>query len=206
MIATIFVSKEVVENKITISIITIFIQAFTHIIVIFLVLYFSPELRNRLFNTLGYNFLLVIITCAIAFFIFTNIDVIFKVLKDFFEVEKSENQKFLENIFNNNLGKIAVFISAILVAPLIEELAMRHSLFMLSGNRWLGLIFSTFYFAFMHVSGVNSNKEPELVNIFSYLGLSLVISLVFVISRENVAYSYILHLINNLLAMIILLG
>ncbi|WP_338967420.1 type II CAAX prenyl endopeptidase Rce1 family protein [Spiroplasma endosymbiont of Lonchoptera lutea] len=178
-----------------------FIQSITGLVTIFIILFFSKQLASKIGNTLLYNVLLVAIVIIISLLIIFQVTTVFKFINDAIGTKKSANQTEIEKSLSIISGKIGLFIMVVITAPLLEELATRHSIFMLSRYRWLGFFISSFYFAWMHV-----RLAGDIQNIFSYLGFSLLLSLLFIFSRENVTYSFVIHLINNLISYTVLVA
>ncbi|WP_342223507.1 hypothetical protein [Spiroplasma endosymbiont of Asaphidion curtum] len=178
-----------------------FIQSITGLVTIFIILFFSKQLASKIGNTLLYNMLLVAIVTIISLLIIFQINVFFKFINDAIGAKKSVNQIKIEKSLTTISGKIGLFIMVVITAPLLEELATRHSIFMLSRYRWLGFFISSFYFVWIHV-----RLGGDIQNIFSYLGFSLSLSLLFIFSRENVTYSFVIHLINNLISYTVLVA
>lgn len=158
-------------------------------------MFFSKQLASKVGNTLLYNVLLVAIAIIISLLIIFQVNDIFVFINDAIGDKKSANQTEIEKFLSSISGKMGLFIMVVITAPLLEELATRHSIFMLSRYRWLGFFISSFYFAWMHV-----RLAGDIQNIFSYLGFSLSLSLLFIFGRENVTYPFIVHLINNLIS------
>ena len=86
----------------------------------------------------------------------------------------------------------------ILVAPCIEELATRHSIFLLAGNPWIGFFASICFFAEMHVSAAN-----DLQHIIAYFGGAIALATTFVIFQYNVYASILVHAGMNTVAFIL---
>jgi len=76
--------------------------------------------------------------------------------------------------------------------PLVEEMFYRHILIgKLSAYAptWLVASISAALFAYMH--------SHQWQDFFSYLPLSIVLTLIYVKSGKNVAYSWLFHALNN---------
>lgn len=181
------------------KIVAFLIQIIVALLIITLILLKSPELRKKILMTFKENYLLLMVVLIFALLVFYELIARFDIIDGLINPKKetSINQSSLESIASSTTGKIVLFFGTVLIIPFLEELATRHSFFALSNNRWLGLVFSTLYFAYMHVdNGGDFNK------IFSYFPGGLSFSLIFVISRENILYPTILHTVTNLIAYI----
>lgn len=177
-------------------------QAIVGLLTVVLILFLSKDLRMKIFKTIRYNFLLLALVTIITLFVAWQIEMIFNSIKELIIGNNvSSNQAELIKNLNSDFGKVSLFLMVVLTAPIFEELATKQSIFMLSGSKIGGFVITTFLFAWMHVS-----NSGDIENIFSYLGFSLVLSAVFVFSRENITYSFLVHLMHNLIAYVLLVG
>ena len=110
----------------------------------------------------------------------------------------AENQQQVMNALNDGaLGIIFTFFVGIGV-PVIEEIFFRHILIgKLSAYAptWLVASISAALFAYMH--------SHQWQDFFMYLPLSIVLTLVYVKSGKNVAYSWAFHALNNSIMLIV---
>ena len=104
----------------------------------------------------------------------------------------ADNQQAVINaIFDGGTGLVFCFFVAIGV-PMVEEIFYRHILIgKLSAYAptWLVASISAALFAYMH--------SHQWQDFFTYLPISLVLTLVYVMSGKNVAYSWLFHALNN---------
>lgn len=104
----------------------------------------------------------------------------------------ADNQQAVINaIFDGGTGLVFCFFVAIGV-PMVEEIFYRHILIgKLSAYAptWLVASISAALFAYMH--------SHQWQDFFSYLPISIVLTLVYVKSGKNVAYSWLFHALNN---------
>ena len=111
----------------------------------------------------------------------------------------AENQQQVINALNDGtLGLVFTFFVGIGV-PVIEEIFFRHILIgKLSAYAptWLVATISAALFAYMH--------SHQWQDFFSYLPLSIVLTLVYVKSGKNVAYSWLFHALNNSIMVILM--
>lgn len=110
----------------------------------------------------------------------------------------AENQQQVMNALNDGtLGLVFTFFVGIGV-PVIEEMFFRHILIgKLSAYAptWLVASISAALFAYMH--------SHQWQDFFMYLPLSIVLTLVYVMSGKNVAYSWLFHALNNSIMLIV---
>lgn len=111
----------------------------------------------------------------------------------------AENQQQVMNALNDGtLGLVFTFFVGIGV-PVIEEMFFRHILIgKLSAYAptWLVASISAALFAYMH--------SHQWQDFFMYLPLSIVLTLVYVKSGKNVAYSWLFHALNNTIMVILM--
>lgn len=104
----------------------------------------------------------------------------------------ADNQQAVINaIFDGGTGLVFCFFVAIGV-PMVEEIFYRHILIgKLSAYAptWLVASISAALFAYMHCH--------QWQDFFTYLPISIVLTLVYVMSGKNVAYSWLFHALNN---------
>lgn len=110
----------------------------------------------------------------------------------------AENQQQVMNALNDGtLGLVFTFFVGIGV-PVIEEIFFRHILIgKLSAHAptWLVASISAALFAYMH--------SHQWQDFLMYLPLSIVLTLVYVKSGKNVAYSWLFHALNNSIMLIV---
>lgn len=111
----------------------------------------------------------------------------------------ADNQQQVMNALNDGtLGLVFTFFVGIGV-PVIEEIFFRHILIgKLSAYAptWLVASISAALFAYMH--------SHQWQDFFTYLPLSIVLTLVYVMSGKNVAYSWLFHALNNTIMVILM--
>ena len=104
----------------------------------------------------------------------------------------AENQQQVINALNDGTLGLAFSFFVTVGVPLVEEMFYRHILIgKLSAYAptWLVASISAALFAYMH--------SHQWQDFFSYLPLSIVLTLVYVKSGKNVAYSWLFHTLNN---------
>ena len=104
----------------------------------------------------------------------------------------AENQQQVINALNDGTLGLAFSFFVTIGVPLVEEIFYRHILIgKLSAYAptWLVASISAALFAYMH--------SHQWQDFFSYLPLSIVLTLIYVKSGKNVAYSWLFHALNN---------
>ena len=110
----------------------------------------------------------------------------------------ANQQSVMDALFDGALGLAFSFFVTVGV-PIIEEVFYRHILIgKLSAYAptWLVASISAALFAYMH--------SHQWQDFFSYLPLSIVLTLVYVKSGKNVAYSWLFHALNNTIMVILM--
>lgn len=141
---------------------------------------------------------LIFTPLAIAFAILMNLA--FGYLQGLISPGESANQQTINNIMNTWYNTLLIGILTIIIAPLVEEMAMRHGIFTLSGNPMLGWIASCLFFAELHISSSNNWSH-----IIAYLGGGLALTTIFVVFQYNVYISILAHAGMNSAAFIMIL-
>ena len=104
----------------------------------------------------------------------------------------ADNQQAVINaIFDGGTGLVFCFFVAIGV-PMVEEIFYRHILIgklSIYAPTWLVASISAALFAYMHCH--------QWQDFFSYLPITIVLTLVYVFSGKSVAYSWLFHALNN---------
>ena len=104
----------------------------------------------------------------------------------------AENQQQVINALNDGTLGLAFSFFVTVGVPLVEEMFYRHILIgKLSAYAptWLVASISAALFAYMH--------SHQWQDFFLYLPLSIVLTLIYVKSGKNVAYSWLFHTLNN---------
>lgn len=121
----------------------------------------------------------------------------------------SENQEVIEAILTGK-AKWFMILSVAVGAPVFEELIFRKFLYgYLSRTKLhiiLNIAITTFVFAFIHCTSENFASWTAYFFLANYLCLSLFVTLPYVISKENIYASILVHLFNNILSLIVFYG
>jgi membrane protease YdiL (CAAX protease family) len=114
----------------------------------------------------------------------------------------SDNQEVINAALYGN-AKIPMIISVVLFAPFVEEILFRKLLFGTIEEKFklkpiVAIIASTLLFSFIHVS-----SGDNLIYIFQYLPLALVITYSYYKSNRNIFVPIGIHFLNNLLSVLV---
>ncbi|MFJ2469788.1 MULTISPECIES: CPBP family intramembrane glutamic endopeptidase [Micrococcaceae] len=114
----------------------------------------------------------------------------------------SENQAALESMAGTVPLPVMLVVTA-LFGPFVEEYLFRHLLIgKLSRklNVWICALISTVLFASIHFIGAGIGSWLEVV---PYFMLGLMMGVAYILSGKSLAYSYMLHVINNAVALLV---
>lgn len=121
--------------------------------------------------------------------------------------QTSENQKQIVDMFKYGSATFS-FITVVVFAPLVEELIYRKLIFE-TFNRWsiiLSYVVSTVLFGMMHmISTTNADVKTFFLLSVSYFSAGALLCGVYHISKQNVWISTFAHILNNLIAAIIII-
>lgn len=118
-------------------------------------------------------------------------------------VSMSNNQISIENMLI--LGsKVITFFSVIIFAPLVEELIYRKSIYSLSNNKVVYYIVSILAFSLPHMLSTTYDLKTFILGLIPYLFSGFILSLIYD-HTKNIYVSTLAHIINNLIAFIIII-
>ena len=119
-------------------------------------------------------------------------------------VTSSENQKTIIMIMNSS-ARVPMIISTVILAPFVEELIYRKAIF--EGLRKYSLIpcyvVSIICFALPHMLSAQENIGVWFLQLLPYMILGGMLCFVYHISNHNVYASISAHMLNNLVAVIL---
>ncbi|WP_338979146.1 type II CAAX endopeptidase family protein [Spiroplasma endosymbiont of Panzeria rudis] len=201
-----FIATKVISGKdddVTSLATTFLIQQLFQLLGSILVLVFCRSLRERIITTLKEAKLDLITWVTIFAVIGTILNIIFNIIPKFSEFNMltsnntSKNQDVLNLLMNSPYGIFVLVLSTIFIAPINEEISYRHGTFTIVRYRWLAYAASLIYFPSMHVM-----DSGDWNNIIGYLGFSIILPLLFIMTRGNTTYTIGLHAFSNLIATI----
>lgn len=170
---------------------------------IFIGIYLRDEIKNDFFMILkDKKFFLIyipiagILFCALAY----GIDKINLLIPE------SENQSTIVEMLKGPLG-VPIIISTILIAPFLEELIFRKCIFYFfrTFNPVVAFSVSSISFTLMHMlSTTNVNVGIWFLMCVPYLLDTLLLCFSYYFGRKNVYASWFGHMLNNLLAVILI--
>lgn len=112
--------------------------------------------------------------------------------------EGSLNEAAIESMFNANpLNLIALFLSLVVITPIVEETVFRKGLYHLFSNKFgdiAAILISGLVFGFLHVAGWG-----DYINIIPYAAMGLALSFMYYYSGKNLYVVIAIHMINNMI-------
>lgn len=194
---TIFYQNSSEDNKFILDTIN---QMLAELISVIVILLTTKGLAKRIINTYkdGWVFYVSVMVGMASIFAFNAIISLIPKLNTLFNsFLTSSNQGELNKLLSSVTGIIVLGIFTLLIAPFMEELTTRNGIYTICGNKWLGLVASTIYFAGMHVADYG-----DWQSIIDYIGPAFILSFLFLFSNGNVAYTITLHAFINVIAYI----
>lgn len=138
-------------------------------------------------------------TIAVGFVLVFAANIMAQSIMQLFETtETSLNESAIQSMFNDNpLNLFALFLSLVLLAPIIEETVFRKGLYGIIEHRFgaiPAIIISGFVFGFLHVAGWG-----DYINVLPYLAMGLSFSFIYYYSGKNIYVVIVIHMINNII-------
>lgn len=110
------------------------------------------------------------------------------------------NQQVIVEALRSN-GIILIFVSAVIIGPIVEELIFRKAIFGLISNDKIALAVSTFIFGAIHLLGEASITEA-LVNGIAYFVMGFVFGYIYLKNNRNIIVPIIVHVLSNLISVL----
>lgn len=156
---------------------------------------FSKSIKKVFANKNILFFLLFTIVGVGLYFLFNYL---FGFLDTLVGSGTSNNQESITSFATTIGGMILTFISAVLLAPIFEEIIYRYYFMVFTNYSWIGLLSTILMFAFAHVY-----QSGDFENIIPYFSLGIVNGLIIYVSR-NTTPCIAVHFITNLIAFILM--
>ena len=115
---------------------------------------------------------------------------------------KSENQLAIEDM-TRSVPFATMYVVTALLGPFVEEYVFRHLLIGKLSRRinvWVCVALSAVLFTGLHFVGAGSF---DVTSAIPYTTLGIMMSVAYVLTGKSLAYSYILHVFNNSVALVI---
>ncbi|MDD4706181.1 MAG: type II CAAX endopeptidase family protein [Bacilli bacterium] len=154
---------------------------------------FKINLKNNLKKCFRL-FIVLLIVKLIASVIIYTLSFILEI-----NIFESENQSIINLLLSN--APIMMFISAVLLAPFVEEIIFRLGLKKIIKDSGLFILISGLIFGFMHIFPTDINITIALIQSISYVSIGTLIAYYYV-KYKNIYFVIIIHSLNNLLGIL----
>lgn len=118
----------------------------------------------------------------------------------------SQNQLSIEGMILNGYS-IITFITIFLLAPIAEELVYRKAIFKFFENkkhRIIPILVSSLCFSIPHMLSTEESFIVWFFMFLSYLSCGIILALVYELSDQNIYYTILAHMLNNLIAFLLI--
>lgn len=113
------------------------------------------------------------------------------------------NQMVIEQTLQSN-GMILIFLSAVILGPIAEELIFRKSIFGLIKNDKLALVISALSFGVIHLMSETTITDA-VINGVVYIALGFVFGYIYLRNKKNIAVNIAVHIVYNLVSVLMVL-
>ncbi|MDR2828381.1 MAG: CPBP family intramembrane metalloprotease [Acholeplasmatales bacterium] len=125
-----------------------------------------------------------------------------------YHAPESVNQSTIDSLSSTTLGFIMMLVLSVVLAPIVEELVFRKSIFGLFKNKkynWIPLIISSILFGLIHVTTelFSGDYKSLLFNGVSYIGTGLIFGYIYIRNDKNIWVNILAHAGYNFIAMIL---
>ena len=156
------------------------------------------EKKNAIFPAVAIGYALVIIGNVISNFISKELSNAFGILPS-----ESVNQQIIVQALRSD-GVLLIFLSAVILGPVVEELIFRKALFGLIKHNGVALAVSSFIFGAIHLVGEASIQEA-LVNGVAYFMMGIVFGYIYLRNNRNIWIPTLVHILSNLISVLAIL-
>jgi len=179
-------------NKLPMYIKTIYLVFYDITIITVLFLIYLKRIKND-FTDFKKNNIYYLENYIKYWFIALGLMILSNALIMFFTDSIAGNQEAINELFNKN--PFYIFFSAVLIAPITEEIVFRLSFRYIFKNDWLFIIMSGLSFGFIHILSAESILN-ELIFLIPYSIPGMIFAYVLVKSK-NIFVPIGLHFIHN---------
>lgn len=163
-------------------------------IVIFLSFWQNFDLKMMWKKLVKDKFLIFFVSVVLSILFYYFVSYIISLIQNTIDSSISNNQNGINSSLNNTLGIIRIFITVVLIAPIIEEILYRYLFFTTLNFKFWNILITTLYFAFAHIQ-----NSLDWLHFISYLPLGLTSALMYYYLL-NIYPSIALHMVTNLIS------
>lgn len=136
--------------------------------------------------------------------IFVNVIVI--ILQSLFGIpsEISANQLSINRMLSSEFA-ILMIITAVILAPIVEEFVFRKAIFGLIKNTKTALIISSLIFGAIHITTelLEGDILLALTSGLSYIGGGFILGLIYIQNKKNIHINILVHMVYNLIGILL---
>lgn len=118
-------------------------------------------------------------------------------------LDNTQNQAMIEAMFEHQWLWPFLFISIVVLAPIVEELLYRHVIIHELGKK-IGNVLATLL-SIILFAGIHMMYATSIYEALPYVMMGTVFSIVYLMSRKNLAVAILLHVFNNAIGFILML-
>lgn len=118
-------------------------------------------------------------------------------------LDNTQNQAMIEAMFEHQWLWPFLFISIVVLAPIVEELLYRHVIIHELGKK-IGNVLATLL-SIILFAGIHMMYATSIYEALPYVMMGTVFSIVYLMSRKNLAVVILLHAFNNAIGFILML-
>ncbi|UXR48063.1 CPBP family intramembrane metalloprotease [Staphylococcus simulans] len=124
-------------------------------------------------------------------------------LEHVLHLDNTQNQAMIEAMFEHQWLWPFLFISIVVLAPIVEELLYRHVIIHELGKK-IGNVLATLL-SIILFAGIHMMYATSIYEALPYVMMGTVFSIVYLMSRKNLAVAILLHAFNNAIGFILML-
>ncbi len=113
------------------------------------------------------------------------------------------NQMVIQQSLQSN-GMIFIFLSAVILGPIAEELVFRKAIFGLIKHQYVALVVSAIIFGGIHLLGEVSLADA-VINGIVYITLGFVFGYIYIRNKKNIAVNIAVHILYNFISVLMVL-
>lgn len=158
----------------------------------------SKEQKGQFFIAILIGYLYIMLGNIFAGFLSDILSRIFN-----FAPGEAVNQEVIVSALRSE-GMVLMFISAIILGPIVEELIFRKAIFGLIKSDKMAIFVSTFVFGLIHLLG-EASIQAALVNGISYFVMGFVFGYIYIKNNRNIMIPIAVHILSNLVSVLFIL-
>ena len=145
----------------------------------------------------------IALASAVSFFL---ISFLLDIISSKIASGSSTNQELIEEVFNHKSLAALMLIETVIFAPFVEEMVFRKAIFNVFKNKplWIPILISSFAFSIIHMAATDFGWKWVVLYI-PYLTCGFMFAGIYKLSGENIYVTMFVHMINNLMACLLII-